>query len=385
MNGVACRRRIGPGFSGAFLVLLACLGACSSEPELLRFAAMGDMGTGGPGQLRIADVMAERARAQPIQLWLTLGDNIYPWGVLSPDDSSWAAQFESVYDDPALRVPVYPTLGNHDHVGFPVAQVRYSDRSDTWTMPDQYYTFSRFLADGTEIAFFALDTEIIRAGATAQIDDAPIEQRVERVRRFAENMEVDLAEPIIRTIAERVHIDNGYALVRIVMLAERTGREVDENVVEEALAGSGAADYPAQLEWLDRSLAESGARWKIVYGHHPLYSHATAEGRYATMIERLEPILVRHGVDLYLAGHDHVLDMMKPIHGVYHVTSGGGSGDDEAYDVVQTDESYYAATGGGITFFRVTTDELVIEFLDLDGVARHTQVIRHGSSREDGE
>jgi 3',5'-cyclic AMP phosphodiesterase CpdA len=293
-------------------------------------------------------------------------------------------KFESVYDDPAIRVPVYPTLGNHDHVGFPVAQVRYSDRSDTWRMPARYYSFSRVLADGTEIAFFALDTEIIRSGAKGDPDDTPLEQRMANVRRMARNNEVDLSERVVRRIAESVHIDDVYGILRIIMLAERTGRSVDEAVVDEALAGSGFVDYPAQLEWLDRRLAESTAQWKIVYGHHPLYSHAVESGRYPAMIERLEPILIRHGVDVYLAGHDHVLDMMKPVKGVHHITSGGGSGDDEAYDVLRTDESYYAATGGGFTLFRVTRDEMVIDFVDLEGITRHTQVLRHSSRPASG-
>jgi hypothetical protein len=38
------------------------LAACSSEPEFLRLVAMGDTGTGGPGQLKVAAVMVERAR-----------------------------------------------------------------------------------------------------------------------------------------------------------------------------------------------------------------------------------------------------------------------------------------------------------------------------------
>ena len=51
---------------------------------------------------------------------------------------------------------MYGTLGNHDYLGLPLAQVDRSERSDTWTMPDRHYAFSSFLADGTEVAFFAL-------------------------------------------------------------------------------------------------------------------------------------------------------------------------------------------------------------------------------------
>jgi hypothetical protein len=133
-------------------------------------------------------------------------------------------------------------------------------------------------------------------------------------------------------------------------------------------------DYEAQLEWLDDRLGESSARWKIVYGHHPLYGHHPTRGYLRTMIDRVEPILVEHGVDLYIAGHDHFVDVMKPIKGVQHVTSGGGNGDDNPYPVLRTDESYYVATGGGFTLFRVTRDQIEIEAVDMAGVTQHTHV-----------
>lgn len=359
----------------ALLPVLACFAACSSDPEVLRFAAMGDMGTGGPGQRKVAAVMAERARAEPLHFWLALGDNIYPWGVLSPDDPLWEEKFESVYSDPALQVPVYPVLGNHDYLGLPLAQVQRSERSETWSMPDRYYAFSRFLADGTEVAFFALDTETILSSIRADIQDTPIEERMEMVRGVAERAEVELSEPLVRYIAERVHAEDGWAVMRIVFLADGTDREISEAVVDEALAGSGVADYPTQLDWLAERLSETSARWKIVYGHQPLYSHNPWREPSPVFIERLEPILVEGGVDVYLAGHDHFLDMMKPIAGVHHVTSGGGSGDDEVYEFVETGESDYVATGGGFTLFCVTGDELVIEFVDLEGITQYTKVL----------
>ncbi|MEJ2207284.1 MAG: metallophosphoesterase, partial [Gemmatimonadota bacterium] len=309
-------------------ILLVSFVGCSSEPDFLRFVAMGDMGTGGPGQRKVAAVMAERARAEPIQFWLTLGDNIYPAGVLSPDSPEWIEKFESVYSDPALQVPVHPTLGNHDYLGLPLAQVQRSDRSAVWDMPGRYYRFSRFLSDGTEVAFFALDTEMILSGLTERIEDAPLGERMQMVRRIAGRTDADLSDPLVRYIAERVHVEDGWAVVRILFLASGTDREVSEAVVDEALAGSGTPDYPTQLDWLARELSESRARWKVVYGHHPLYGHNPRRGHSPVMIERLEPILVQGGADVYLAGHDHVLDMMKPIRGVHHITSGGGSGDD---------------------------------------------------------
>ena len=45
-----------------------------------------------------------------------------------------------------------------------------------------------------------------------------------------------------------------------------------------------------QREWLDREIGRSQARWKIVYGHHPIYSDGNYEDR-PDLIETLLPIL----------------------------------------------------------------------------------------------
>lgn len=87
-----------------------------------------------------------------------------------------------------------------------------------------------------------------------------------------------------------------------------------------------------QLQWLDGELGRSKAPWKVVLLHHPLYSSAKKHGwnsRDSAEIESVraavEPLIVRHGVKLVLAGHDHVYERLKPQKGVSHFTSGAGS------------------------------------------------------------
>ena len=63
------------------------------------------------------------------------------------------------------------------------------------------------------------------------------------------------------------------------------------------------------VAWLERSLAESTARWKIVVAHHPLWSSAGSKYEQARVLRRLIlPALCRYA-DLYLAGHDHTFEL----------------------------------------------------------------------------
>jgi 3',5'-cyclic AMP phosphodiesterase CpdA len=79
-----------------------------------------------------------------------------------------------------------------------------------------------------------------------------------------------------------------------------------------------------QLAWLERVLAESEARWKIVALHHPPYS-AGYQGSNLEARRLVTPIVERHGVQLVLSGHEHDFERSRPIDGVTYIVSGAGS------------------------------------------------------------
>jgi tartrate-resistant acid phosphatase type 5 len=81
-----------------------------------------------------------------------------------------------------------------------------------------------------------------------------------------------------------------------------------------------------QLRWLDRALAASQARWKVVYGHHPIFSTGQ-EGDTPEMVQDVLPLLERHRVDAYLAGHDHDLEYLRPEGGLHFFVTGAGGHD----------------------------------------------------------
>jgi acid phosphatase len=87
-------------------------------------------------------------------------------------------------------------------------------------------------------------------------------------------------------------------------------------------------DTNAQLAWLDAGLAASKADWKIVIGHHPIYTALAPEADYdhdqPDLIARLDPVLRAHNIHLYINGHDHNLQVVK-MNGITYVTNGAGS------------------------------------------------------------
>jgi tartrate-resistant acid phosphatase type 5 len=79
----------------------------------------------------------------------------------------------------------------------------------------------------------------------------------------------------------------------------------------------------AQQKWLTDALAASTAAWKIVYGHHPIYSYGE-HGHAPGLVRQLLPVLQDGGVDFYLAGHDHDKQVLQV--GKLHLLISGGGG-----------------------------------------------------------
>jgi len=79
----------------------------------------------------------------------------------------------------------------------------------------------------------------------------------------------------------------------------------------EGLVQAGFSDK--QLAWLDGTLARLAARERpiILLFHRPLWDH-----RATNWDTRVQPMLVRHGVDYVIAGHYHSLQMLPPKDGI---------------------------------------------------------------------
>jgi len=59
---------------------------------------------------------------------------------------------------------------------------------------------------------------------------------------------------------------------------------------------------PAQLDWLEQSLHNSKAKWKICYFHHPLYSDGRYSRAHLDLRAQVLPIFKRNGVNACSSG-----------------------------------------------------------------------------------
>lgn len=214
----------------AAAVATATIAAAPVEPpqadDSVRFAVIGDSGTGSSRQYELADRLVAARATFPYTFVVMLGDNIY--GSDSPRD------FEKKFERPYkllldAKVTFFASLGNHDDPNQRLYKPFGMDGH-------RYYTFSR-----GPVTFFVMDT---------------------------------------------TYVDR------------------------------------AQLDWLERELSGSHARWKIAYGHHPMYSSGARHGSEVDLRALVEPLFVKHGVDVVLAGHEHFYERIRPQQGIYYFTSG---------------------------------------------------------------
>ena len=81
---------------------------------------------------------------------------------------------------------------------------------------------------------------------------------------------------------------------------------------------------PEQLAWLEETLAESDATWKLVGFHHPPYSSGM-HGSNETVRDTFVPIFERYGVQIVFSGHEHDYQRSDPINGITYIVTGAAS------------------------------------------------------------
>ncbi|WP_230772782.1 metallophosphoesterase [Sphingomonas sp. Leaf4] len=151
------------------------------------------------------------------------------------------------------------------------------------------------------------------------------------------------------------------------MLAIDTSPFVERYRSNDGVIGSNtrSQDTAVQLAWLDATLSGSRAKWKVVTGHHPIRSGGSGHGDQPEIIERVLPILKRHGVQAYIAGHDHDLQHIRR-DGIDMIQCGGGM---EARPVAAVEGTRFCRAAAGFGMVQVAGDLLSFDLRDERGAS----------------
>ena len=262
--------------------------------------------SGEKDQQVVAEGMATQADYMNPQFIVSCGDNFQIAGVTSTTDPLWRSNFENVYTQKSLQVDWFPVLGNHDYKGNTQAQIDYSKISHRWKLEDHYYTFVRKINDSISARFIFLDTP-----------------------------------PLV----EQYHTKGGYPDVAV-------------------------QDTALQMQWLNDVLANSKEQWKVVFGHHPVYSASKTHGNTPEMIQRVKPLLEKYHAQFYFCGHDHDFQHLREKgKDVDYVVTGTGG---EPRPCSMDEQSIYSHSAAGFSEVTFHADSIRVIFMAATGEPLYT-------------
>jgi predicted phosphodiesterase len=128
--------------------------------------------------------------------------------------------------------------------------------------------------------------------------------------------------------------------------------------------GDRGSNPEEQRDFLERDLATTRKRWKVAFLHRSPYG-SSRHGGDEKVREDLEPLFVKHGVDLVFSGHDHVYERTVPITGVTYVVSGGGGR--RLYPAGNGELTASSVSAHHAVVVRVSGSRLLLETLEVGG------------------
>jgi tartrate-resistant acid phosphatase type 5 len=135
--------------------------------------------------------------------------------------------------------------------------------------------------------------------------------------------------------------------------ALRGGGEVQFFALDTLPLEGGWPEAREEMAWLAKEIAESKARWKIAFAHHPALSH----GHHGPT-PGLADLIGRTGIDLYVSGHDHDLQIIRSKAGWMQIVSGAGS---STRDTNWEGDTLFAAASPGFAWVGISGTEMWIE------------------------
>jgi DNA repair exonuclease SbcCD nuclease subunit len=136
---------------------LLAFGAEYAQPaEVVRFAVIGDWGTGSRRQRETGQMLWKQRERFPYTFVITTGDNLY--GSQDPPafERKFVIPYKAIID---AKIPFYAAIGNHDELqqlNYPLFNMNGS----------RYYTFTK-----GPVQFFALDSTLMTHGQLRWLED----------------------------------------------------------------------------------------------------------------------------------------------------------------------------------------------------------------------
>lgn len=132
-----------------------------------------------------------------------------------------------------------------------------------------------------------------------------------------------------------------------------------------------------QIKWIEEQLAKDDSKWKIAFLHHPPYSSGGKHGSSTDIRDILEPMFIKYGVDVVLAGHEHFYERLKPQKGIYYFITGAG-GKLRPGDVKKGSPLTEVAFDRDLSFMliEITKDEMHFQVIARDGATVDSGMIQ---------
>jgi hypothetical protein len=278
-------------------------------PNPLTFAVIGDFGTGikkkDRPQGKVASVLKRAIDKHGVRFILTTGDNIYaskklfglPIGGQGDEDDDWYFTFYQPYRYFINRVPVYPSIGNHD-------TDESEERDDRDQVLDNFYVAERIKGE--------------EAAGRASADPGLF-------YRFRYGSEIEF-----------ICID--------------TSRD-------SALFDDRLYKHPKHADFLNRALPSRAENpspaWRIPFGHHPPFSAGPRHHNTSGM-EQLILRFQQAGVRAVFSGHEHNFQHSHSNGVNYFVTGGAGKIREDRPD--KFDAAHTLSWAAALHFLLVTID-----------------------------
>ncbi|MBX3734083.1 MAG: metallophosphoesterase [Verrucomicrobiae bacterium] len=367
-------------------------------PGVIRFAVIGDFGQTFADQTFPLDHVAAMIRSWNPDFVVSVGDNNYQLGLAATADVNIGKNFSAFIYPKSTEIPVeyphppgaplynrfIPCLGNHDYGDVQNTHIP-TTANVALSQPYLDY-FRRALREGlsaapnTTVAFadHAVGQTYKQGFFTGEVEDyAPFSE--------AQNL---------RFFDVRLGTASGPGSVHLFVFDSNPTTPYGRFHQNRPVPNRDGSDSPyteiaTQGAWLQRRLASSTARWKIVIFHDPPYNSAAGAENAAYQYTYMRWPFQAWGATAVISGHVHNYERLEmpdadadgqPLHGQptipYFVNGAGGFIPEQGFDpsfVIRGSKVRVSQYGAQL----VTADDNSINFLffDLDGVLRDVKTI----------